>query len=149
MAQCQECGCLCGTRHSASMWGGYYCDDCYEKHQSNAMKCIGGIIFLCIAAVLTGVVALLLLKPITASVGYSVARGTAIGIGIGGCIGYFVFRNLAGKTSGCLTRAFFKLVGFLVYALGVGMLIVSIFCNDQLKSCCGVEEAAQNSEISD
>jgi len=145
MTQCQDCGCLCGTRHSAGLFGGYYCNECYQKHQSNAWKCIGGVLFLALAAILTAIVSCTLLKQIAALMGYATAKYTAIGLGVGGCVGYFVLRNIAGKVSGCLFRAPIKLLGFLVYALGVGMLIVTFLCEGQLKSCCGVAADSEGS----
>ena len=145
MTQCQDCGRPCGTRHPVGFSGGYYCNECYQKHQSNVLKCIGGLLFLTFAVILTAIVSFTLLKPIAATMGYATAKYTAIGLGIGGCVGYFVLRDIAGRVSGCLFRVSIRLLGFLVYALGVGMLFTVFLCEDQLKSCCGV---ATDSEVS-
>ena len=147
VVQCQDCGRLCGTRHSAGLFGGYYCNECYRKHQSNAWKCIGGVIFLALAAILSAIVSCTVLRHIASSMGFATAKYTAIGLGVGGCIMHFVLRSIAGKVSGCLFRAPIKLLGLMVYALGVGMLILTFLCENQLKACCGVAECSNGGEI--
>ena len=97
--------------------------------------------FLFFAVVLSCIVAVTVLKPIAASSGYAAAKGLSIGLGIGGVVLFFVLRYIAGKTDGCLTRMLVKTIGFIAYALGVGLLFVTCLLEGHLKALVGVEDA--------
>ena len=93
---------------------------------------------------MSAIVTLTVLKPIAAASGYDTARGVSIGLGIGGVILFFVFRYIAGKTNGCLFRMIVKLIGFLAYALGIGLLFVTFLLNEQFKGLMGVKDTPNN-----
>ena len=141
MEQCCECGAPCGKRHTTGWMNNhdFLCDSCARKRQSNGIKAFFGFLFLLFAVALSVVVAITVLKPIAASAGYATAKGLAIGLGIGGVVLFFVLRYIAGKTSGCLFRMIVKMVGFVAYALGVGLLFLTFLLEGQLKNLVGVK----------
>ena len=146
MEQCYDCGKPCGRRHTIGWMNNqdFLCDSCARKRQSNAVKAFGGFLFLIVAVALSVVVTLTVLKPIAATSGYDTARGVAIGLGIGGVVLFFVFRYIAGKTNGCLFRMIVKFVGFVAYALGVGLLFLTFLLNESFKGLMGVKDTANN-----
>ena len=97
-----------------------------------------------LAVALSVIVILTVLKPIAATSGYDTARGASIGLGIGGVILFFVFRYIAGKANGCLFRMIVKLIGFLAYALGIGLLFVTFLLNEQFKGLMGIKDTPSN-----
>ena len=76
--------------------------------------------------------------------GYDAARGVSIGLGIGGVVLFFVLRYVAGKTKGCLFRMLVKMVGFVAYALGIGLLFLTFLLGGQFKSLLGVKDSNSN-----
>ena len=146
MEQCYDCGAPCGRRHTIGWMNNsdFLCDSCARKRMSNGVKAFGGFQFLFLGVVLSVVVAMNVLKPIAAVSGYGTAKGVAIGIGVGGVVLYFVFRYVAGKTTGCLFRMIIKTVGFFAYALGIGLLFVTFLIEGQLKNLIGVTESDNN-----
>lgn len=144
MEQCYDCGAPCGRRHSV---GGIFnnndflCDKCASKRQSNAVKAFGGLLFLGLGLGLSAVVISTVLKPIAVSSGYGSARGLSIGLGIGGVVLYSIFRFIADKTKGCLFRMIVKLVGFLAYALGVGLLFFTFLMEGTFKTLLDVTDS--------
>ena len=146
MEQCYECGKPCGRRHTIGWMNNqdFLCDSCFSKRQSGAIKAFGGFLFLLFAVALSVVVAIFVLKPIASASGYDVARGVSIGLGIGGVVLFFVLRYVAGKTKGCLFRMLVKMVGFVTYALGVGLLFLTFLLSDQFKNLMGVEDSNNN-----
>lgn len=149
MVQCHDCGALCGKNNPTS-WrnDSFWCNKCARKHRSNAIAVIKGLIFLAFSAVVTGVIAATVLKSIGKVFGYNGVSIAAIGLGVGGVVLYFVMRTIAARTDGCLARMFIKLLGFLAYAMGVGMIIMSIFLRDQLRELCVEEKSSQSVEES-
>ena len=146
MEQCYDCGKPCGKRHTIGWMNNqdFLCDSCARKRQSNGIKAFGGFLFLLLAVALSVIVAITVLKPIAASSGYDTAKGLSIGLGIGGVVLFFVFRYIAGKASGCLFRMIIKMVGFIVYALGIGLLFLTFLLEDQFKSLVGVNDSDNN-----
>ena len=146
MEQCYDCGKPCGRRHTIGWMNNhdFLCDSCARKRQSNAVKAFGGFLFLMLAVALSVIVILTVLKPIAATSGYDTARGVSIGLGIGGVILFFVFRYIAGKANGCLFRMIVKLIGFLAYALGIGLLFVTFLLNEQFKGLMGIKDTPSN-----
>ena len=139
MATCVDCGRICGTRHTVG-WrpdSGYLCSKCASKRQSNAFKVILGVIFLAFAAVLSGVVVMTVIKPIVASQGFDLGKYVAIGLGVGGIVIYVITRALTNRISGCFFRLVLKLVGFVFYALGVGLLIIVFLLSGEFKDMVG------------
>ena len=143
MEQCYECGKPCGRRHTIGWMNNhdFLCDSCARKRQSNGIKAFGGFLFLLFAVALSVVVALKVLGPIATASGYDTAKGVSIGLGIGGVVLYFIFRYFAGKASGCLFRMIVKMVGFIVYALGIGLLFLTFLLENQFKSLVGVKDS--------
>lgn len=147
MEQCYDCGAPCGRRHAVSgIFNNhdFLCDKCARKRQSNGGKAFLGFLFLGLAVGLSAVVICTVLKPIAASSGYGSARGLSIGLGIGGVILYFIFRFIADKTKGCLLRMIVKLVGFLAYALGVGLLFFTFLMEEPFKTFLGVKDSSDD-----
>jgi len=146
MAQCYDCGAPCGKRHTTGWMNNhdFLCDKCARKRQSNAIKAFGGFVFLLFAVALSVGVAIGVLKPIAASAGYDAAKGLAIGLGIGGVVLFFILRYIAGKTDGCFVRMIVKLVGFVSYALGVGLLFLTFLLEGQLKSLVGENDSPED-----
>ena len=146
MEQCYECGKPCGRRHSIGWMNNseFLCDSCARKRTSNGIKAFGGFLFLLFAVLLSIAITLLVLKPIAAASGYDTAKSAAIGIGIGGVVLYFTLRYVAGKATGCLFRMIAKFIGFILYALGVGLLFITFLLEDQFKGLVGVENAKSN-----
>ena len=144
MAQCYDCGAPCGRRHTTGWMNNhdFLCDKCARKRQSNAVKAVGGFLFLMFAVALSVVVTLTVLKPIAAASGFEVAKGVSIGLGIGGVVLFFVCRYIAGKTSGCLIRMIVKVAGFAAYALGIGLLFLTFLMGEQFKSLMGVKDSS-------
>ena len=144
MAQCYDCGAPCGRRHTTGWMNNhdFLCDKCARKRQSNAVKAVGGFLFLMFAVALSVVVTLTVLKPIAAASGFETAKGVSIGLGIGGVVLFFVLRHIAGKTSGCLVRMIVKMAGFAVYALGIGLLFLTFLMGEQFKSLMGVKDSS-------
>ena len=92
---------------------------------------------------------LFILKPMAASSGYGTARSVAIGIGIGGIVSYFILRFIANRTSGCLFRMVLKIAGWLLYALGIGLLFSMFLLEDSMKDLMDVKDGiAPVSEVS-
>lgn len=151
MEQCHECGAPCGKRNPLGWMNNqdFLCDKCARKRQSNGIKAIGGLLFLFFGIALSVIVAITVLKPIAASSGYDTAKGLSIGLGIGGVVLFFVLRYIAGKTSGCLVRMIVKLVGFLSYALGIGLLFLTFLLEGQLKNFVGVKDSDVNTPAVD
>jgi len=149
MVQCHECGAPCGKRHPLGWMNNhdFLCDKCARKRQSNGIKAFGGFLFLLFAVALSVVVAITVLKPIATSSGYDTAKGLSIGLGIGGVVLFFVLRYIAGKTDGCLVRMIVKLVGFISYALGVGLLFLTFLMEGQLKNLVGVKDSNNNAAV--
>lgn len=145
MVQCYDCGAPCGKRHPTG-WRNehFWCDACARKHSSNAFQCFIGMLFLGFSAILTGIVSCTGLRMVATQFGYGTAKIVALGLGFGGVVLYFVFRTIAGKTNGCLFRMLVKFVGFILFALGVGMLIVVFLAEGTFKECVGVEKATEN-----
>lgn len=81
-----------------------------------------------------------MLRGLAGVIGYDATRIATVALGIGGIVGFFVLRKVAGNIDGCLVRMLTKLVGWLVYAAGIGLLILSLFLGDQFKACLGVED---------
>ena len=52
--------------------------------------------------------------------------------------------SVAGKATGCLFRMIAKFIGFILYALGVGLLFITFLLEDQFKGLVGVENAKSN-----
>ena len=148
MVQCYECGKPCGRRHTIGWMNNsdFLCDNCARKRTSNGIKAFGGFLFLLFAVLLSVIVALFVLKPMAVASGYGMAKSAAIGIGIGGVVLYFILRYVAGKATGCLFRMLVKLIGFLLYTLGVGMLFITFLLEDQFKGLVGLER--ENSNVS-
>lgn len=146
MEQCCECGAPCGKRHTTGWMNNhdFLCDKCARKRQSNAVKAFGGFLFLVFAVALSVVTTLTVLKPIAVASGYDTAKGVSIGLGVGGVVLFFVFRYIAGKTSGCLFRILIKIVGFVVYALGIGLLFLTFLLDEQFKGLMGVKDSSNN-----
>lgn len=146
MEQCFDCGKPCGRRHAVSWMNNedFLCDSCFNKRQTSAVKAFGGFLFLVFAVGLSWVVSLTVLKPIAAASGYDTAKSVAVGLGIGGVILFFILRYVAGRTAGCLFRMVVKLVGFLAYALGVGLLFLTFLMEDQLKDIVAVKDSNGN-----
>lgn len=152
MEQCHECGAPCGKRHPLGWMNNhdFLCDSCARKRQSNGVKAFGGFLFLLFAVALSVIVSITILKPIVSSSGYATAKGLSIGLGIGGVVLFFILRYSAGKTSGCLVRIIIKMVGFIVYALGVGLLFLTFLMEGQFKGLVGVKDSDSNtSTVSD
>ena len=147
MVQCNDCGAPCGRRNSV---GGIFnnnvflCDKCARKRLSNGVKAFGGFLFLCLGVGLSAVVICTVLKPIATSSGYDRARGLSIGLGIGGVVLYFIFRFIADKTKGCLVRMIVKFVGFIAYALGVGLLFFTFLMEKPYKTLLGVKDPSSD-----
>ena len=146
MVQCCDCGKPCGRRHSNGWMNNseFLCDSCARKRASNGIKAFGGFLFLLFAVLLSVVVALFVLKPIAMASGYDTAKSVAIGIGVSGVVLYFILRYIAGKATGCLFRMLVKLIGFLLYTLGVGMLFITFLLEDQFKGLVGLERGNSN-----
>lgn len=146
MEQCYDCGAPCGRRHSLGWMNNqdFLCDKCARKRQSNGVKAFGGFLFLGLGLGLSAVIATTVLKPIAATSGYDAAKGMSIGLGIGGVVLFFIFRYIAGKTNGCLFRMIVKLVGFLAYALGVGLLFFTFLMEGQFKTFLGIKDSNDN-----
>ena len=146
MEQCCECGKPCGRRHALGWMNNqdFLCDSCARKRQSVAIKAFGGFLFLLFAVLLSVVIAITVLKPIVVASGYDTAKGISIGLGIGGVILFFILRYVAGKTKGCLFRMIVKMVGFVTYALGIGLLFLTFLLEDQFKSLVGVKDSNNN-----
>ena len=68
----------------------------------------------------------------------------SIGLGICGVVLFFVLRYIAGKTDGCLVRMIIKIVGFVVYALGVGLLFMTFLLEGQLKILVGENDSPED-----
>ena len=84
-----------------------------------------------------------------ASSGYAAAKSMAIGVGVGGVIAYFILRFIANRTSGCLFRMVLKIVGWLLYTLGIGLLVTTFLLEDSLKKLIDVKEnSAPAAEVS-
>ena len=151
MEQCYECGAPCGKRHPISWMNNedFLCDSCARKRQKGFVKALGGFMFLLFAVALSVVVAITVLKPIAASYGYDTAKGLSIGLGIGGVVLFFVLRYIAGKTNGCLVRMAVKTVGFIAYAMGVGLLFLTVLLEGQLKNLIGVKDSEINTTAAD
>ena len=150
MEQCYDCGAPCGRRHSVSGIfnnNDFLCDKCARKRQSNGVKAFWGFLFLGLGLGLSAVVISTVLKPIAASSGYGSARGLSIGLGIGGVVLYFIFRFIADRTKGCLVRMIVKLVGFLAYALGVGLLFFTFLMEKPFKTFLGVTDSSNGATI--
>lgn len=141
MIQCYDCGAPCGKRHPTG-WRNehFWCDKCARKHTSNAFQVFIGVLFLAFSAIVTGIVGCTVLRPIAQASGYATAKFVAIGMGLGGIVLFVLFRIVAGKVSGCMARMLVKLIGFLAFALGVGMLVVTFMLENSLKGMLGVGE---------
>ena len=146
MIQCEDCGAPCGTLYPASHGifnnGRFVCGKCHRARQSNAIKAFGGFWFLAGAVVTAIVFTLFILKPMAASSGYDTARSVAIGIGIGGIVSYFILRFIANRNSGCLFRMVLKIAGWLLYTLGIGLLVSTFVLEDSMKGLMGVKDGA-------
>lgn len=144
MEQCYDCGKPCGKRHTIGWMNNhdFLCDSCARKRQSNAVKAFGGFMFLFFAVALSIGVSIGVFKPMAMSSGFDAVRSASIGLGVGGIVLFFILRFVAGKTSGCLFRLVVKLVGFVAYALGIGLLFLTFLLEDQFKSLVGLEDAA-------
>lgn len=139
MATCVDCGRLCGTRHTVG-WrpdSGYLCPKCASKRQSNAFKVILGVIFLAFAAILSSIVVMTVIKPIVGAQGFDFGRNIALGIGVGGIVIYVLTRFATNRISGCFFRMLLKFVGFVFYALGVGLLIIIFLLSGEFKDMVG------------
>lgn len=147
MEQCYDCGAPCGRRNPVSGLfnnNTFLCDKCARKRVSNGVKAFSGFLFLCLGVVLSAVVSCTVLKPIAASSGYDCARGLSIGLGIGGVVLHFISRFIADRTKGCLVRMIVKFVGFIAYALGVGLLIVTFLIEEPFKTLLGVKDPSSS-----
>ena len=146
MEQCYDCGKPCGKRHTIGWMNNhdFLCDSCARKRQSNGIKAFFGFLFLLFAVGLSVVVAITVLKPIAASSGYATTKGLSIGLGVGGVVLFFVLRYVAGKASGCIFRMIVKMAGFIVYALGIGLLFMTFLMEDQFKTLVGVKDLDNN-----
>ena len=60
---------------------------------------------------------------------------------------YFIFRFIADRTKGCLVRMIVKLVGFLAYALGVGLLFFTFLMEKTFKTFLGVTDSSNGATI--
>ena len=150
MEQCYDCGAPCGRRNPVSGIfnnNDFLCDKCARKRLSNGVKAFGGFLFLGLGLGLSAIVISTVLKPIAASSGYGSARGLSIGLGIGGVVLYFIFRFIADRTKGCLVRMIVKLVGFLAYALGVGLLFFTFLMEKTFKTFLGVTDSSNGATI--
>ena len=116
---------------------------------SKAGKAFVGLCFLTVAVVMSVIFACMVLKPTAAASGYDAAKGLAIGVGVGGIVAYFVLRFLANRTSGCLFRMVFKLLAFVLYALGIGLLFTTFLLEDPFKSLLGVKDKASEVRVED
>ena len=147
MVQCDDCGAPCGRRNRVDgIFNNdrFLCDKCASKRRSDGLKAFGGFLFLCLGVGLSAVVICTVLKPIAASYGYDCARGLSIGLGVGGVVLYFIFRFIADKTKGCLVRMIVKFVGFIAYALGVGLLFFTFLMGKQFKTFLGVKDPSSD-----
>lgn len=144
MVQCEDCGAPCGTLYPASQGifnnGRFVCAKCHRARQSKAIKAFWGFWYLTCAVVASIVFAVYVLKPMAAYSGYDAARSLAIGVGVAGVIVYFILRFLANRTSGCLPRMVLKIVGWLLYTLGIGLLVTTFLLEDSLKKLIDVKE---------
>lgn len=141
MAICNECGRVCGYRHPVNMFSeSYLCNSCFKEHQSNQWKVIGGMIFLAISAIATGVYMNMVAAPIANACGYATAKNVSVAIAIAGVAGYIPMKSIAGRASGCLWRVFLRLAGFILYALGFGLLIAIFLLSDAFRSGLGIDD---------
>lgn len=144
MATCYDCGAPCGKRHPTG-WRNehFWCDKCARKHAGAVGQLILAFIFLAFSAIVTAIVCCTVLRPLVPSLGYGVVKSIAIGMGVGGVVLFLMLRAIAARTNGCLLRMLVKFVGFLLFALGVGMLISVFLGESTFKDCLGVEKEAK------
>lgn len=146
MVQCEDCGAPCGTLYPASQGifnnGRFVCGKCHRARQSKAIKAFWGFWFLFCAVIVASIFILYILKPMAASSGYAAAKSMAIGVGVGGVIAYFILRFIANRTSGCLFRMVLKIAGWLLYTLGIGLLVSTFVLEDSMKGLMGVKDGA-------
>ena len=143
MATCYDCGAPCGKRNPTG-WRNehFWCDRCARKHANSAVQLILGIIFLAFSAIVTAIVCCTVFRPLVPSLGYGTVKVLAIGSGVGGVVLFMVLRSVAARTDGCLFRMLVKFVGFLLLALGVGLLITVFLAESTFKASLGVEKEA-------
>ncbi len=154
MVQCDNCGAPCGRRHPTAAFDWrcerFLCDKCAREQAKTAGRIVLGVIFLAFSAVLTAAFLATVLQPLALVSGYSVAKGVAIGTGVGCIVFYFVLRYVSGRVKGCvgcLVRLLSKVIGLMAYALGIGLLIVAFLCEDTLKEAISDGQPSESEPV--